>query len=76
MPLRHLPAFWVKKHININMKGKYEAPSFELFTFVAEAGFAVSSVLKGDSDGKGPQTQTSNIGQYQDGVNWTDDNWH
>ena len=76
MPLRHLPAFWVKKHIDINMKGKYEAPSFELFTFMMEAGFAISSVLKGDSDGKGPQTQTSNIGQYQDGVNWTDDNWH
>ncbi|MBR4491118.1 MAG: hypothetical protein IKO98_00505 [Bacteroidales bacterium] len=56
------------------MKSKYEAPSVELFTFVAEAGFAISSVLKGDSDGKGPQTQTSNIGQYQDGVNWTDDN--
>ena len=58
------------------MKSKSEAPSLEQFTFVAEAGFAISSVLKGDSDGKGPQTQTSNIGQYQDGVNWTDDNWH
>jgi hypothetical protein len=56
------------------MKSKYEAPSFELFTFMMEAGFAISSVLKGDSDGKGLQTQTSNIGQYQDGVDWSNNN--
>ena len=48
----------------------------QLHMFVMEAGFAVSLFLKGDSDGKGAAEQSSPIGQYQDGVNWTNDTWN
>lgn len=59
-------------------KRGYVAPAVQLHRFVMEAGFAVS--LFGDSDGIG-KTQISNpnsdqIGQYQDGVNWTNDTWN
>lgn len=53
------------------------APDVQLHMFVMEAGFALS--LRGDSDGLGKEAinnPTSNqIGQYQDGENWTGDSW-
>lgn len=58
----------------------YEAPDVQLHMFVMEAGFALS--LRGDSDGLGkrqvndPASNPDQIGQYQDGVNWTSDTWN
>ena len=57
-------------------KRGYEAPDVQLHMFVMEAGFAGPTWLKGDSDGKGAAEQSSPIGQYQDGVNWTNDTWN
>lgn len=56
-------------------KRGYEAPDVQLHMFVMEAGFAVSTWLKGDSDGKGAAEQSSPIGQYQDGEDWTSGGW-
>ncbi len=59
-------------------KRGYEAPDVQLHMFVMEAGFAIS--LRGDSDGLGKRQinnpTPSDIGQYQDGVNWTNDTWN
>lgn len=61
-------------------KRGYVAPDVQLHMFVMEAGFAVS--LFGDSDGLGkrqvnnPASNPDQIGQYQDGVNWTSDTWN
>ena len=57
------------------------APDVQLHMFVMEAGFALS--LRGDSDGLGkrkidtddPNFNSNQIGQYQDGENWTSDGW-
>ena len=58
-------------------KRGYVAPAVELHRFVMEAGFAIS--LWGDSDGLGKEAinnPTSNqIGQYQDGEDWTSGGW-
>ena len=60
-------------------KRSYLAPYVQLHLFVMEAGFACTQ-MKGDTDGKG-KTEISNpspnqIGQYEDGVNWTNDSWN
>lgn len=60
-------------------KKGYVAPDVELHRFVVEAGFALS--LRGDSDGLGkrqvndPASNPDQIGQYQDGENWTSETW-
>lgn len=59
-------------------KRGYVAPDVQLHRFVMEAGFALS--LRGDSDGLGKRQinnpTPSDIGQYQDGENWTSETWN
>ncbi len=58
---------------------EYLAPKMELFQFALEKGFAVSE-LKGDSDGLGKKEVTnptdSNVGQFEEGDNWTNSGWN
>ena len=61
-------------------KRVYMPPAVDLFPFVTEEGFALSPFLRGDSDGKGKlelnNPSASQIGLYQDGVDWTNETWN
>ena len=63
-----------------SVKNGYLAPAVELFPFMTEEGFAISPFLRGDSDGKGKSVinnpSPNQIGQYQDGVDWTSETWN
>ncbi len=54
---------------------EYLAPKMEVFQFALEKGFAVSEKeeLRGATEGK--QDSTS-IGRYKDGVNWSGHDWN
>ena len=58
------------------MKWAYTAPRIEVFTFVPEQGFAVStSSIQGTTMILGPDDDIVPEGYFDEGKNWANDVW-